>query len=222
MKKNNVKIKENITFKEELNAIEYITASNFNIDQTTGEVSYTPEFEMAAEFEAIALFFIDGIEFEEEDVIYEQIIKDKDINKLIMQFYLKDDDKENKKDNDYISIRNFVVNNAQRKIEFTLQKLIHSNPVMDELIHLLSELSNILSNFDFSNLTKLKDIDVKVVMKFIQKLSTSKITESSITSALKEAIKFDDKTAEIIDSKNEEINSLKMRIEQLEGNHSNG
>ena len=42
MIKENVKIKDDISFIDEINAIEYITASNFKIDEAN-EVTYTPE-----------------------------------------------------------------------------------------------------------------------------------------------------------------------------------
>lgn len=209
MIKNNVKIKEDITFEDQLNAIEYITSSNFSINE--GEIEFTPEYTMSSELEAIALYFMQGIEFEDDDIMYECIMKDKEVLSLTQKFFYDEDEKVNKKNGKYISIYNFVMNNVQKKVDFMLQKLIHTNPVMNEFSTLLSSIFHIISNFRFDNLLKLKDVDIKTAMEFMKKISDSKvdITSDSIAEIFKTVIKIDDKTAEIIDSKNAEIKELK-------------
>ena len=95
------------------------------------------------------------------------------------------------------------------------QKLIHSNPVQDEMIGLIELISNVVSTFDMS---KFKDIDIPVMMNFMKKIASSKvkITPEYLSEMFKNVIHFDNKTSEIIDAKNEKIRALNIRIEELE------
>lgn len=220
MKKNNVRIKENITFQDELNAIDYITASNFQIDEN-GEVSYTPEYTMSAEMEAYAMFFIDGVEFESGDIKYERIMNDEQLVKMIKRFYFSETNKEaNRKNSQLITIRNFVMNNVQRKVEFNVQKLIHTSHIESDLSYMINTITNVISSFD---MTKFKELDIKTVMRCMKKIADSEIEISPefLTKIFKEVIKFDDKTAEIIDTKNEKIRELENLLKQKKSGDDN-
>lgn len=65
MKKENMRIKENITISDQINVINYITDYYF----TDGE--YTPYYAGIAKIEAIALFFINGVKFDGDEYVYE-------------------------------------------------------------------------------------------------------------------------------------------------------
>lgn len=142
MKKKNVRIKKNITFKDQLNAIEYIVSCGFKIDNN-GEIDYTPEYVMPGEVEAYALFFLDGLEFDKDEIKYVSIMKDTKVMSLIMKFFST-----NEEDSPYASIRNYVINNAYRKIDFRSQVIIHGNPVYNQISEFLEKINYAFEAFD--------------------------------------------------------------------------
>lgn len=142
MKKKNVRIKKNITFKDQLNAIDYIVSCGFKIDNN-GEIDYTPEYVMPGEVEAYALFFLDGLEFDNDEIKYVSIMKDTKVMSLIMKFFST-----NEEDSQYASIRNYVINNAYRKIDFRSQVIIHGNPVYNQISEFLEKINYAFEAFD--------------------------------------------------------------------------
>lgn len=142
MKKKNARIKKNITFKDQLNAIDYIVSCGFKIDNN-GEIDYTPEYIMPGEVEAYALFFLDGLEFDKDEIKYESIMKDNKVMSLVMKFFST-----NEEDSQYASIRNYVINNAYRKIDFRSQVLIHGNPVYNQLSEFIEKINSSFEAFD--------------------------------------------------------------------------
>lgn len=142
MKKKNVRIKKNITFKDQLNAIEYIVSCGFKIDNN-GEIDYTPEYVMPGEVEAYALFFLDGLEFDKDEIKYVSIMKDTKVMSLIMKFFST-----NEEDSQYASIRNYVINNAYRKIDFRSQVIIHGNPVYNQISEFLEKINYAFEAFE--------------------------------------------------------------------------
>lgn len=142
MKKKNARIKKNITFKDQLNAIDYIVSCGFKIDNN-GEIDYTPEYIMPGEVEAYALFFLDGLEFDKDEIKYESIMKDNKVMSLVMKFFST-----NEEDSQYASIRNYVINNAYRKIDFRSQVIIHGNPVYSQISDFIEKINSAFEAFD--------------------------------------------------------------------------
>lgn len=142
MKKNNARIKKNITLKDQLNAIDYIVSCGFKID-SNGEIDYTPEYIMPGEVEAYALFFLDGLEFDKDEIKYESIMQDNKIMSLITRFFST-----NEEDSQYASIRNYVINNAYRKIDFRSQVIIHGNPVYNQISDFIEKINYAFEAFD--------------------------------------------------------------------------
>lgn len=152
MKKKNVRIKKNITFKDQLNAIDYIVSCGFKIDNN-GEIDYTPEYVMPGEVEAYALFFLDGLEFDNDEIKYVSIMKDTKVMSLIMKFFST-----NEEDSQYASIRNYVINNAYRKIDFRSQVIIHGNPVYNQISEFIEKINYAFESFDslINNIDQIK------------------------------------------------------------------
>lgn len=155
MKKKNVRIKKNITFKDQLNAIDYIVSCGFKIDNN-GEIDYTPEYVMPGEVESYALFFLDGLEFDKDEIKYESIMKDNKVMSLIMRFFST-----NEEDSQYASIRNYVINNAYRKIDFRSQVIIHGNPVYHQISDFIEKINSAFEAFDslVNNIDQIKTED---------------------------------------------------------------
>lgn len=142
MRKKNARIKKNITFEDQLNAIDYIVSCGFKIDEN-GEIDYTPEYIMPGEIEAYALFFLDGIEFDNDEIKYVSIMKDTKVMSLIMKFFSTNED-----DAEYANIRNYVINNAYRKIDFRSQVIIHGNPVYNQISEFIEKINSVFNVLD--------------------------------------------------------------------------
>ena len=91
MKKNNFKVKENITFEDKANAIEYISNSLFDFDEEGEIIDYSPYYVEPAQVCAILNYFVDGIEFENGESIYDVAVADKDkklVKGVMIESYL--------------------------------------------------------------------------------------------------------------------------------------
>lgn len=123
MKKNNVKIKENISITDKGNVVEYIVNSCF-IENTrigSGYLDYVPYFyEMAIEI-AFVKYLIDGLEFDEDEDIYDAVYNDTEITELLDIL---------KSDRDVLSILEIV----KDKLEYEKQMVINNNKVIFESI----------------------------------------------------------------------------------------
>lgn len=90
-KKPELKNEYNLTMEDEINAINEI-ADMFFQEKTDeeGNVSseYTPYYEKLGQINAIAKYFIQGIEFEPREDIYNAVMQDKDIRPLIDEVML--------------------------------------------------------------------------------------------------------------------------------------
>lgn len=82
MVKNNPRIKENITTVDRINAIEFIAGMYFTENNETGEVKYTPYYSEIAKVNAAMRYFIDGVESDDSEDIYESVMNDKKLNNL--------------------------------------------------------------------------------------------------------------------------------------------
>ena len=154
MKKENMEIKENITISDQINVINYIMDYYF----TDGE--YTPYYAGIAKIEAIALFFINGVEFDGDEYVYECVENDKELRTLVHKFcydvangsVAKKHNTDNRK---YIDVMRFVIENVNEKLEFEKQKRIHCT---DEKSEFISSISNFINDLDsaMSNFSNLK------------------------------------------------------------------
>lgn len=152
MKKENMRIKENITISDRINVINYIIDYYF----TDGE--YTPYYAGIAKIEAIALYFIDGVEFNDDDV-YECVENDKELRTLVHKFcydvangnVAKKHNTDNRK---YIDVMRFVIENVNEKLEFEKQKRIHctdeKNRTMKDINDVMEELVELAKNIKYA------------------------------------------------------------------------
>lgn len=85
MKLNNPKIKDIINEKDMNGAVETATNAYFQTDKNGNEM-YTPYFSIIGETIAIANYFIEGIEFEKNEDIYESVSNDATMNSILFQF----------------------------------------------------------------------------------------------------------------------------------------
>ena len=218
MKITELKVKENITPDIIAEAIEYISNSCL-IGGT-----YNPYYRSFAEKMAIVQFFLDGIEFEDGDSLFE-ICELDDVKKLIVKFY------GDKRINEYSPIMDTVNHNVDDIVEFRKQRLIHGVDAIEsiaknveDITGRLNEFGNFISDLDaaLGNILKLdfnaiNEEDIENARKLADKFANGDMAK-----ALKEAANFDiDKASqEVIDAKNEQIKKLEERNKELEKEHN--
>lgn len=136
MKKTELKIKDIITLKDKIRAIEAISDSCF----VDGD--YTPYFLESNTIEYMAIYFIEGFELEAGDDLYSLIMGDSEFNSLIMKFFWNEDltDEENQKNMEYISIQNFVSKNVATIVDYRKQRMIHCADIKENLFKSLDEI----------------------------------------------------------------------------------
>lgn len=200
MKKNNVRIKNNITLTDKINAINGIVSCYF----TDGE--YTPYYSEMAQAIASVTYFMEGIEFEDGDDIYSSVIQDEEILNIVDDIIAGQD-------------MAFVMENVKNKVDFIKQKIIHSHADMDKIIEACNVIIDALGNFSKLDLAKLSEEDIKNASSIMMKIASGEITADNLSNALKEAVgfKMDEAMSEILNAKNAEIRELKKYKTLWEG-----
>ena len=193
MKKGKIEIKKNISMVDKVNAINLIVSSYF----TDGE--YTPYYSDMAQVMAVVTYFIEGIEFENDEDIYTAVMQDEELVDIVHDVLFNDD-------------MIFIKNNARDKVEFLKQKIIHSHADMDKIIEACNVIVDSLENFSKLNIKEMKKEDMQNASIVLEKLaSNNNLTPEVISNVLKDAVGFnmDKATEEIIDAKNAEIRELR-------------
>lgn len=201
-----LKIKENVEPEVIAEAIEFIANSCF----VNG--GYNPYYQSFAERMAVVRYFLDGIEFDENDSLF--IISELDeIKKLVNRFFADE------KFSDSARLMNVVRSNAEKIIEFRKERLIHGADALELIANRIDEFGKFISdldvalgnlvNLDLSNMTQ---DDIENGRKLVEKMANGDVVQ-----VLKEAANFDidGATQEIIDAKNAEIEKLKTEISAI-------
>ncbi len=202
MKKTAMKLKESLTLTEKVMAIKNIVSSNFMDDD------YTPYYDKLGRITAIIRYFIDGIELEDDDKLLELYDSDKELRDMVDSI-LKGNINNDTLEDDWL----FVMMQAADKIDFMKRKLIHHNYDLEKIVDAANVIIDSLENFSKLQLSKLTPEMIQTGMTVMKKLADNNVelNQETISSIIKDAVAFDmDKaTADIIDSKNEEIRELR-------------
>lgn len=201
-----LKIKENVEPEVIAEAIEFIANSCF----VNG--GYNPYYQSFAERMAVVRYFLDGIEFDENDSLF--IISEIDeIKKLVNRFFVDE------KFSDSAKLMSVVKSNAEKIIEFRKERLIHGADALELIANRIDEFGKFISdldvalgnlvNLDLSNMTQ---DDIENGRKLVEKMANGDVVQ-----VLKEAANFDidGATQEIIDAKNAEIKKLKAELSAI-------
>lgn len=163
MKKNNFKVKENITFEDKANAIEYICNSLFDFDEYGEVIDYSPYYIEPAQVCAIMNYFVEGIEFENEESVYDIAIEDKEVNDVVNSFFLKSTTAKNPKLTYPQEVMKFVMSHVVEKVEYMKEKAIHIPTYRKDMVgEAIVELINVL-------VEKANELNVSEANKFIEK-----------------------------------------------------
>ena len=203
MKKDNARIKANITMIDKINAIKSIVSSYF----TDGE--YTPYYSEMAQVIAVVTYFMEGIEFEDGDDIYSSIVQDEEVFNIVKELLCDEE-------------MSFVMKYVEDKVEFLKQQIIHKHADMDKIIEFCNVVIDALENFSKLKINQMKPEDMDKAMKVINKLAEKDFTADDLSNAIKDAVGFemDKATEEIIDAKNAEIRELKKYKALWEGRNA--
>lgn len=215
MKKTLLKVKNDITFEDKLNAIDLILGAFW--DDNTGE--YIPWMEEPARIIAVAKYFIEGYELEKGENLYKLYLSDDDLKGLVDNFINPDTDSRNGSYKRYIKVMDFVDEMVHDKLEWTKQNVIHANPDMDRIVECANVIIDSFKNFANLDLTALTPEMIENGKTFIDKLKETgfDVSPENLTKIVKDAAAFDiDKASQdIIDAKNNQIKKLQEENREL-------
>lgn len=209
MKKENMKIKEIITFEDKANAIEYICNSLFDFGENGEITDYSPYYIEPAQVCAIINYFVEGIEFEDGESVYDVAIADKEINDIVNQFFIKNTTTaKNTKLTYPQEIMKFVMSHVVEKVEYMKQKTIHAPSYRKDMVgEALVELINVLSD-------KAEELNVSEANKFIEKYNSP---DKSMEDIAKQFMKdeYKKRMGELKENKNESDSIVKDTNESI-------
>ena len=187
MIKNNVKIKNVITFSDEVNAIEEIAASCFS------EGTYTPYYLTIGQVISIAENFLEGIEFEDEDLVYDLVMEDDEIRSLVYRFFTNIDETDdahtqNIENSYYINVFNRVMANVNDIVSFRKEQMIHHSSALNQIAEFCTIISDALENFARLHLQEMKPGDIQLAMEFVKNMQDKNITEATLANAMKKVV----------------------------------
>lgn len=165
----NVKIKDNITIVDRIDAVEFIANSYF----TNGR--YTPYYVEISKYIAVAKFFLEGVSFSEDDDIFGIASSNEKIKPLVDKFFVPSVSKTNAK---YINIMDDVMKQVEDIVDFRKQTIIHSSTVDEERI--IQKLDQILEK-EMRN----KDAELKVLNE-TEKLQKSQLQQAEYANKVAE------------------------------------
>ena len=155
MIKENIKLKDELTLQEIANFTEELVDACFFEDET-GDIKYMP-YNMEPTFKILFyLFCVDGLTFEDNDMILELAESDEDLRELWEKHHLNNVILGDYLYNQLASIKE----NAKKMIDFKIQKIVHRSPW--EL--LFKALTDKINSPDF-NLDNIADAIVSAYLK---------------------------------------------------------
>ena len=199
MRKNNVKIKDNITIVDEISAIQSIVEYYFTDNE------YTPYYADMAKTTAVAQNFLDGVEFEAEDYVYECVMTNDDLYKWVNKFLVPS---AIKSDAQYYNRMERIMKQVEDIVEFKKQKLIHNTDAFSIVGDMCLAIKDILDNYIQNT---------EIANKFIEDLKESGITEETLTNAVRNAAnKFQMPESDVIEGQRKRIAEQQEQLQEKE------
>lgn len=208
MKKENMKIKDIITFEDKANAIEYICNSLFDFGENGEITDYSPYYIEPAQVCAIMNYFVEGIDFEDGESVYDVAVADKEVNEIVNQFFLKPTTVKNPKLTYQQEVMKFVMSHIVEKVEYMKQKSIHAPLCRKDMVgEAIVELINVLSE-------KANELNVLEANKFIEKYNNP---DTSLEDFAKQFMKdeYEKRMGELKENKNESDSIVKDTNESI-------
>lgn len=205
MKKNNIKIKENIDLFDAIGVIENVVDSVFDGD------NYMPWFKNIAEISSIITYFIQGIELEQHETIYECYLEDSELKELTDKIIYS-------KENKYASIMHWIKENIQESIEFRKQKIIHATPELNPIVEAAGVIIESFSQFSKLNISALSEENLQLSKKVFEKISESgqDFSPELFANVINTAIDLGEPARKTIIEQRENIKEKERTIRKLE------
>ena len=208
MRKNNVKIKDNITIVDDISVIQNIVDYYF----TDGE--YTPYYADLAKVTAIAQYFLDGIEFEPGDYVYELVMKNDDIYKCVKKFIQPS---MNKSDAQYCSRMENIMKQVDDIVDFKKQKMIHNTDAFSIVGEMCQVITDSLSNFANLNIQALTPENIEMAKEFMSAMKNGNITEETLAAATRKAAdQFKFSSNDVIEGQRQRIAEQQEQLREKE------
>lgn len=204
MIKNNPRIKNNITIVDEISVIKTVVDSYFTNNE------YTPYYAERAMVIGIALNFLEGIQFEDGDSIYDLIISNNDLYSLIKKFTTPSVSNIGK---ECSAIFDRVVNMVDDIVDFRKQKLIHQNSIEGTIENFFKDLNKAMSNFANMNVSALTPENIELAVSFMKQLKDKEITNDVLVNVIREASDFKVPENDIINGQRQEIKNQRKRLQ---------
>ena len=205
MTKNDVRIKDNITIVDKIRAIEDIVSAYW----TDGE--YTPYYADMATVIAIVENFITGVEFEDDDVIYDLVNSDEELSSLVYRFLDPTDN-----DIKYREIMYLVLENVEEMVEFEKQKVIHNSNAFSIVGDMCEAIVDALGSF--SGMSQMMTPEnIEATKSFMTALKDKEITEEILADAVRIAAdQFKMPENEIIEGQRQRIAKQQTQLQEKE------
>lgn len=208
MKKDNVKIKDNITILQEIPVIESIASYYF----TDGE--YTPYYAEMAKITSIAQYFLDGVTFEENDYIYELVMQNEDIYRCVKKFLVPS---MSKAESQYYELMTRIMEQVDDIVDFKKQKMIHNTDafaVVGEMCNIIAQSLTSLANLNVQAFTP---ENIKVAQTFLSEMKDGTITEETLANAVRKAAdNFKLSDNEIIEKQRQRIEEQQEQLQDMD------
>lgn len=201
MKKDNVRVKSDITIVDEITAIESMVSYYFTDNE------YTPYYADMAKITVIAENFLDGVEFESEDYVYQLVIENDDIYECVKKF-LDIPNSQDKESVDCYVRMGKIMKQVEDVVEFKKQKLIHNSDAFAIVGDLCLAVKDILDNYAKNS---------EIAQKFISDLQESGINEETLTNAVRNAAdQFKMSENEVIEGQRQRIAEQQTQLQEKE------
>lgn len=201
MKKDNVRVKSDITIVDEITAIESMVSYYFTDNE------YTPYYADMAKVTVIAENFLDGVEFESEDFIYQLVMENDDIYECVKKF-LEIPTSQDKENIDCYVRMERIMKQVEDVVEFKKQKLIHNSDAFAIVGDMCLAVKDILDNYAKNS---------EIAQKFISDLQESGINEETLTNAVRNAAdQFKIPESEIIEGQRKRIAEQQEQLQEKE------
>ena len=201
MKKDNVRVKNDITIVDEITAIESMVSYYFTDNE------YTPYYADMAKVTVIADNFLDGVEFESEDYIYQLVMENDDIYECVKKFLEIPTSQDKESVDCYVRMEK-IMKQVDDVVEFKKQKLIHNSDAFAIVGDMCLVVKDMLDDYAKNN---------EIAQKFISDLQESGITEETLTNAVRNAAdQFKIPESEIIEGQRKRIAEQQTQLQEKE------
>lgn len=187
MKKNDVRIKKQLSLSEKVAIINITADSYFTVNDKTNEVLYTPYYKEIGLITAFGMRALEGVTFDEDEDIYSAIINDYtqlgEVSLYDMYLSWLDDNKD-------------LLIDVKDVVEFKKAKLLQSTSESEEVFRSINEISysvnkvaNLINQVLETANSKLAELDVKILEKIAKKLNVKELVKAYQSSGIGDGIR---------------------------------